>query len=84
MTHFVIPLVRLSPLGGIGRGACRAICVLALALRVRQERRALLGLDERALKDIGYSHCDAWAEAHRPFWDVPPARRRRPATPPWG
>ena len=85
MTHFVIPLVRLSPpLAGIGRRARRAICALAVGLRVRQERRALLGLDERALKDIGYSHSDAWAEAHRPFWDLPPARLRSSATPPWG
>jgi uncharacterized protein YjiS (DUF1127 family) len=85
MTHFVIPLVRLSPpLGGIGRRACQAVCTLAVALRVRQERRALLDLDARALKDIGYSHGEASAEARRPIWDLPPARLRSPATPPWG
>ena len=85
MTHFVIPLVGLAPpLAGIGRRACQTLGALAVAWRVRQERRALLGLDERGLKDIGYSLCDARAEAHRSFWDLPPARLARPAAPPWG
>lgn len=33
-----------------------------------RQRRALLELDERALKDIGISAADAWQEGHRPFW----------------
>lgn len=74
MTHFVLPLVRLSPdLGGVRHHVWRALCA---ALRVHGERRALADLDERSLKDIGYSHSAAWAEAQRRFWDVPAERLR--------
>jgi uncharacterized protein YjiS (DUF1127 family) len=34
------------------------------------ERRQLLTLDERMLKDIGANRADAWQEAHKPFWRV--------------
>lgn len=33
-----------------------------------RQRRALLELDEQALKDIGVSAADAWREGHLPFW----------------
>lgn len=35
--------------------------------RVR-ERRALLGLNDRQLRDIGISRADAGAEGDKPFW----------------
>ena len=34
----------------------------------RRQRRALLQLDDKLLKDIGLSCADAWQEAHKPFW----------------
>jgi len=48
-----------------------ARCV-QVALRwydVARQRRALLRLDQRMLKDIGISRADAVHEASRPFWD---------------
>ena len=75
MTHFVLPLVRLSPgWSGISRHAWQAVGAVAMALRVRSERRALAGLDERSLKDIGYTQSAACAEAQRRLWDVPAER----------
>lgn len=32
------------------------------------ERRRLLALDDRMLKDIGLSRADAWAEGRKPVW----------------
>jgi uncharacterized protein YjiS (DUF1127 family) len=37
------------------------------------QRRALLALDDRLLRDIGMSRADAVREAKRPFWDQRPA-----------
>lgn len=37
--------------------------------RVANERRRLLELDERTLRDIGLTRDDAVREASRPFWD---------------
>jgi uncharacterized protein YjiS (DUF1127 family) len=34
----------------------------------RRQRRALLALDDKLLKDIGLSPADAWNEASKPFW----------------
>jgi uncharacterized protein YjiS (DUF1127 family) len=50
---------------------------LAVALKVRRERRMLLGLDDRALKDMGFDRGTAYGEAQRPFWDIPIDRLRR-------
>jgi uncharacterized protein YjiS (DUF1127 family) len=33
-----------------------------------RERRLLLALDDRSLKDLGLSRADARREAARPFW----------------
>jgi uncharacterized protein YjiS (DUF1127 family) len=75
MTHFVLPVVRLSPSwGGVRAHVRQTLCAVATALRVRGERRALADLDERSLKDIGYTHGAACAEARRRFWDVPTER----------
>ena len=48
---------------------------LELALQVRRERRTLMGMDDRMLKDMGLNGV-AYAEANRPFWDVPTDRLR--------
>jgi uncharacterized protein YjiS (DUF1127 family) len=49
---------------------------VAVALMVRAERRALMRLDENALKDMGFSKGQADGEAGRGFWDVPADRLR--------
>lgn len=36
-----------------------------------QQRRALAGLDDTLLRDIGLTADAARAEAERPFWDAP-------------
>lgn len=60
----------------IAGGIRRLICVLDLALEVRRERRMLLSMDDRALKDIGFNRSKACAEACRSFWDIPIDRLR--------
>jgi len=62
--------------GGIartGRRIAHLVAALELAIQVRRERRILLAMDERMLKDLGL-HGIAYAEASRPFWDVPRER----------
>jgi uncharacterized protein YjiS (DUF1127 family) len=77
MTHFVLPLARLAlDWGGVRRRVWQALCAVAVAVRVRRERRALTGLDARLLRDIGSTQSAAWAEAQRRFWDVPAERLR--------
>jgi uncharacterized protein YjiS (DUF1127 family) len=49
----------------------RLISILELALEVRRERRMLLSLDDRALKDIGLSRSAVWGEACRSLWEIP-------------
>ncbi len=44
---------------------------LAACFAVARERRELLALDDRALRDIGVRHIDAAQEANRAFWDLP-------------
>jgi uncharacterized protein YjiS (DUF1127 family) len=43
------------------------LAVEGWAERLRQ-RRALLALNDHALKDIGLSYADAWQEGRKPFW----------------
>ncbi len=38
------------------------------------ERRALMALSDRALKDLGLSRSDVYREANRSWWDVPENR----------
>jgi len=47
---------------------------LAEAMEVRRQRRALLGLSDVMLKDIGLSRADALRETDRRFWDMPGGR----------
>ena len=44
------------------------------AFQVARERRALAGLDSRALADLGLSEAAARREAGRSFWDIPAGR----------
>jgi uncharacterized protein YjiS (DUF1127 family) len=48
---------------------------LVLALlrwqELAQQRRRLLSLDDRMLKDIGLTRAEAMREGTRPFWDIP-------------
>jgi uncharacterized protein YjiS (DUF1127 family) len=53
----------------------RFLRALRVAVQVRHERRLLLGMDDRMLKDLGLSGI-AHAEASRPFCDVPVDRLR--------
>jgi len=59
---------------GFARRILDLVCVLDLALEVRRERRMLRSLDDGALKDIGLSRCEAWAEACRSLWEIPRGR----------
>jgi uncharacterized protein YjiS (DUF1127 family) len=69
-----------SRLGGglaqTGARLARLIGTIELALQVRRERRTLLGMNDRMLKDLGLNG-SAYAEASRPFWDVPADRMYR-------
>ena len=58
----------------IAGGFRRLMFHLDLVLDVRCERRMLLRMDDRALKDIGLSRSEAYAEARRSLWDIPRER----------
>jgi uncharacterized protein YjiS (DUF1127 family) len=49
----------------------RAARYFLSCLDVARQRRQLLALDERKLKDVGISRIDALREANRQFWDLP-------------
>jgi uncharacterized protein YjiS (DUF1127 family) len=66
-----LPL-RLKP--GLAAWTKRAIELVLGWQEVSRQRRALLQLDARLLKDIGATRADAEHEASRPFWDL--AQRR--------
>ena len=72
--HFQPPARR----AGLYQRIVRFLRAFELALQVRRERRMLLGMDDRTLKDLGLSGI-AHAEASRPFWDVPLDRLRADA-----
>ncbi|MBO0763172.1 MAG: DUF1127 domain-containing protein [Hyphomicrobiaceae bacterium] len=68
---------RLRPgLVRIVRRGTSLILLLGLALRVRRERRALLAMNDRMLKDIGLDRGALCAESRRSFWDIPSDRQR--------
>lgn len=52
------------------RQAAARVAQLHTALVVARERRALMQLDERMLKDIGIGRSEAYHEASKPFGDV--------------
>ena len=45
--------------------------LISVAFAVWRQRRDLLALDDRMLKDIGLSSADAWGEGNRDFLDLP-------------
>jgi uncharacterized protein YjiS (DUF1127 family) len=61
-----------TPPVGVLHGAARRLVQALLEWHeLAQQRRRLLALDDRMLKDIGISRADAVREAARPFWDTP-------------
>jgi len=52
----------------IGRGAALALTALLSWQERARQRRALEGLDDRLLKDIGLSRADVFREAAKRFW----------------
>ena len=48
-----------------------AFHMIKLALKARNQRRALRRLDSAALADLGLTRKQAKQEANRPIWDVP-------------
>lgn len=48
--------------------AQRAVTALFVWLERARQRRALLSLGDRALRDFGASRCDAAGEGDKPFW----------------
>jgi uncharacterized protein YjiS (DUF1127 family) len=59
-------------LGGAG---ARLVLALLHRQELVQQRRRLLSLDDRTLKDIGITRADATQEGVRPFWDSRAAER---------
>lgn len=55
-------------LGGILLDPLRLLAQLDEWVDRRRQRRALLGLNDDLLKDIGVSRADAFREATKPFW----------------
>ncbi len=53
---------------GLAHAAHNAIETLTLWQRRREQRRYLLSLDDRLLRDIGLSRVEAEVEADKPFW----------------
>lgn len=58
------------------RQTTRALAMLLYWHDISRERRALLELDDRMLRDIGITRADAEQEAGRPFWDDAAVRWR--------
>ncbi|WP_246040435.1 DUF1127 domain-containing protein [Roseovarius arcticus] len=48
---------------------------LSTVITLARSRRALAGLDNAALRDVGLTPSEARIEARRPFWDLPRAWR---------
>lgn len=66
---------RPAPRFGWPRLLLQLDAVLRRWQQLADERRQLAALDERLLKDIGVSRCDAIDEARRRCWDDPHRRR---------
>lgn len=63
---------------GLHRLILRAARWLALARSLRRERATLAALPPHLLRDVGLDPGAARAEARRPFWSTPRARRAHP------
>ncbi len=64
-------LTRLDGVRSWGQYIVRFAHYFLTSLDVARQRKQLLTLDERTLKDIGISRTDALREANRHFWDIP-------------
>ncbi len=64
-------LVRAAGVRELGQDLLRFAHYFLICLDVARQRRLLLALGERTLKDIGRSRVDAFREANRGFWDIP-------------
>ena len=53
------------------RQVARWVAFVRSAMTVARERRMLLQLDDRMLKDIGIGRSEAFHEAGKPFGDIP-------------
>jgi uncharacterized protein YjiS (DUF1127 family) len=60
-----------SPARRIAALAAIAVARLLRWHELARQRRALLTLDDRLLKDIGTTRAEAQREASRPFWSDP-------------
>lgn len=69
-----LPALRPSAAGRPGL-LRRAFARLGQTLTVYRQRRALLRLDDAALKDIGISRAEALEEGLQPFWREPRSYR---------
>lgn len=67
-----LPVSLATPRPGV---VVRLLDRLAAWSAVRAQRRALLGLNDLMLHDIGLTRADALHEGERPFWDLPPRWR---------
>lgn len=63
-----ITLSRLNPANGIRRKCIPLTTRLIIWHERYRQRRALMRLDDRMLKDIGISRCEAEREHEKPFW----------------
>ena len=70
MTSHITPASAVSP--ALRRPGFRHVLkVLARWQALRQQRRALAGLETHHLRDLGLTPEEARREALRPFWDGP-------------
>jgi uncharacterized protein YjiS (DUF1127 family) len=60
----------MPPARTLRAAGARLILILARWQELARQRRSLLSLDDRMLKDIGITRADATREGTRPFWDV--------------
>jgi uncharacterized protein YjiS (DUF1127 family) len=58
------------PIADFARQVVARVVFVRAALTVARERRALMQLDDRMLKDIGIGRSEAYREASKPFGDV--------------
>jgi len=65
MAEIELPQLRRRPRRGM-----MLLAGARAAWRRWKSRRAIVGLDARALKDIGVSYAEAEAEANKPFWQA--------------
>lgn len=55
-------------IANLAAGVRRVAEMLQIWRRRAQERRQLLAMSDRGLRDIGITRVDAWREANKPLW----------------